>query len=538
MSDQQLSDVAKDLFRNGQENETREKAASLSLGYADLRQTFIPKEVLSYLSRDEVIKNKMIPLKTGNGVLFMGIVDPSLEDKELFENLKADYHFTEMQKILISESSYLDYLAKYTGIVKMSPRTETEDEIDISQVASISSFSDLEPILKKAPIQEVLKIILSVGFSTNASDIHIEPHTDTARIRLRLDGVLHEIANLSKENYNYVLSQVELHSSLKLNVDYPQNGRFAIKINDKELGVRIETVPSLHGDDIVLRLFNIQANLLNITQLGLSDFHLPLLKDSILRPHGMILVSGPTGSGKTSTIYALLNELNHEEVKIITLEDPIEYELSGITQSQVNEGASFEERLKAILREDPDIIMVGEIRDSGTAQTALQAALTGHLLISSIHANDAVTSITRMTEMITDPSLVAPSTNLIIAQRLVRKICSSCRQEYQLSEFEKGEVDRIISNLPEKLKPNTEVKFYRGSGCNKCFGLGFSGRTGIFEILKPDNSLQKLITEKASIAEIKESVKKNGMVTMEEDGLIKALKGITTIGEVLKTIRE
>lgn len=533
-----LGDVASNLYRDGQEAEAKSAAASLGLGYADLRKTYIPNEVLSHLSRDEAIANKAIPLKTTSGKLFLGMVDPKVENPDFFNALKRDYKLKEIQKILISEQSYLDWLTAYSSVQKMSARTMTEDEIDITKVTKIASFESFDKELQTAPIQELLKMILSAGFGALASDIHIEPHPDKARIRFRLDGVLHQVATLSRKNYDYFLSQVELHSSLKLNADYPQNGRFSIKLGDKDLGVRIETVPSLHGDDIVLRLFNIEAELLDITKLGLSSYHLPLLKEALMRPHGMLLVSGPTGSGKTSTIYAILNELNHEDVKIITLEDPVEYELRGITQSQIKEGDSFAERLKAILREDPDIIMVGEIRDSATAETALQAALTGHLLISSIHANNSVTSITRLVEMIGDPTLVTATTNIIIAQRLVRKICSNCKKEYQPNAYETHEINEIMAKIPEEIKPQGPLKFFRGEGCDKCFHVGLSGRIGIFEILHLDSEMQKLISAGAPISDLQETARKAGMITMEEDGLLKALEGVTTIGDVLKTVRE
>jgi type II secretory ATPase GspE/PulE/Tfp pilus assembly ATPase PilB-like protein len=420
----------------------------------------------------------------------------------------------------------------------MTPLKEAGENIDLSEVKEIPSFEELANQLQNAPIQDLLKMIMIVGFNVSASDIHIEPHDDWARIRYRLDGTLHEVATLTKERFRYVLSQVELHSNLKLNVNYPQNGRFSIKLKDRDVGVRIETMPSMHGEDIVLRLFNIQANMLKINDLGFAKYDEPLLKSALIRPHGMILVVGPTGAGKTSTIYSILNELNSKDVKIITLEDPVEYEMPGTTQSQINEGESFAERLKAVLREDPDIIMVGEIRDSATAQTALQAALTGHLLISTLHANDAVTAVIRLSDMIGDPTLVTASTNLIIAQRLVRKICPDCKEEYQPNQYEQRELEKIIESMNEEMKPAPPFKFFQGAGCPKCNQNGFKGRTGIFELLVLDNDLQKLVNTDASIFEVQEAAKKTGMITMEQDGILKALAGITALREVLKTIKE
>jgi type II secretory ATPase GspE/PulE/Tfp pilus assembly ATPase PilB-like protein len=300
----------------------------------------------------------------------------------------------------------------------------------------------------------------------------------------------------------------------------------------------VSQILNIHGDDIVLRLFNTQAQLLKIEELGFEDYAMPKLKEALNRPHGMLLVVGPTGAGKTSTIYAILNELNTEDVKIITLEDPVELEMPGTTQSQINEGESFADRLKAVLREDPDIIMVGEIREASTAATALQAALTGHLLISTLHANDSVTAITRLVGMIDEPALITASTNLIIAQRLVRKICPDCKEEYIPNRFEMQEFQKIVDTLPTDLRPSDNYKFYHGKGCATCHHIGFKGRLGIFELLQINAKLQKMIQENAPIFDLQAAARESGMVTMEQDGILKALAGVTTLSEVLKSVRE
>jgi type II secretory ATPase GspE/PulE/Tfp pilus assembly ATPase PilB-like protein len=538
MADKALSDVAQDLYRNGQEDEVRGNAAELRIGYADLRKTHLTDDVLAYLSKDEVIEYKAIPIKSQTGELYLGVVDSKKDFSKLFLNLKRDYKIAEIKLVLISEPSYLDWLTRYNDIKKMSPHIEEDEHLDLSKFVEIKSFKELAKDLNEAPIQDILKMVLLSGFSVGASDVHIEPREEKTRIRFRLDGTLHEVASLNPERYKFLLSQVELHSNLKLDASFPQNGRFSIRLKDREVGVRIETMPSLHGDDIVLRLFNTQESMLKISELGFSEYDEPILKGALIRPHGMILVVGPTGAGKTSTIYAILNELNTENVKIITLEDPIEYEMTGTTQSQINEGESFADRLKAVLREDPDIIMVGEIRETATAETALQASLTGHLLITTLHANDAVTAITRLVEMIGDATLVTACTNLIIGQRLVRVICPDCREDYQPNQYEAREIANIIDSMPDSLKPTVPYKFSHGAGCPSCNHLGFKGRIGIFELLTFNNDMQKIIGNKASIFEIQTQAKKDGMVTMEQDGILKAIKGITTVGEVLKSIKE
>lgn len=532
-----LNTVADDLYRNGQEAEVRAKAGHLGVGYADVRKSTIPNEVLEYLSRDEVIKYKAIPLKSDPKKLVLGIVDPTKDISTLIENLKQDYGIREVPIALISEPSYLDWLPRYTNITKMTPLS-TDERIDLGAVQDIDSFEELADLLVKAPIQDLLKMILYVAFKVGASDIHIEPREDYARIRYRLDGTLHEVATLDGDRYGYVLSQVELNANIKLNAPYPQGGRFSIRFNEKDLGVRIETMPSLHGDDIVLRLFNTQSETLQLTQLGFSSYALPRIDNAISRPHGMILVVGPTGAGKTTTIYSILNKLNTEDVKIITLEDPVEYEMSGTTQSQINDGESFAERLKAVLREDPDIIMVGEIREASTAETAIQAALTGHLLISTLHANDAVTAITRLYDMVGDPTMITAATNIIIAQRLLRKICPSCKEEYQPTQFELQEFSHILEKIPPQLKPVEPYHFYHGVGCLECQHIGYKGRLGIFEVLEMTGELQKLINERTSVFELREAANTLGFITMEQDGVLKALSGDTTITEVLRAVRE
>jgi len=531
-------DIAKDLYRDGVEKEARQKAESLNMPYADLSKVTSKSEVLSLLSKEEVIKYKVLPLSLDNKKLYIGVTNPSFDISKLKTDLVEDYRLKEVVTVIISDASYVDGLSLYENIRKQASHNERDEFIDLTETTSAPTFEELNKQLQEAPIQDLLNMILLMGFNSKASDVHVEPHNDHTIIRMRLDGVLHEVANLPKERYSYILSQVELHSNLKLNADYPQNGRFSIKIADQDLGVRIETMPSMHGDDIVMRLFNTQSKMLDLDGLGLSEYAKPILESSLMRPHGMIIMVGPTGSGKTTTIYAILNKLNSENVKIITLEDPIEYEMEGVTQSQINEGETFADRLKAVLREDPDIIMVGEIREASTAQVALQAALTGHLMVSTIHANDAVTAIIRLTEMIGDANLVTASTNVIIAQRLVRKICPKCRAAYAPTEYELAELNKIMAKMKDEIKPTEPYNFFRGNGCDDCHGIGFKGRIGIYELLEIDKNLQKLINEGVPIFEVQEAALAGGLVTMEQDGILKALDGITTLTEVLKTIRE
>ena len=530
--------AAKDYNRKSLETEKQELATKLGISYCDPRDKSIPSDVLTFMSKDEIIKYKSIPIVFSENELTLGIADPTKNFEELFASLKRDYALASIGLALISEPSYLELLVKYGDNVKKAPFKEDETTVNLDNISAVTTFEELDKQLQEAPIQDLLKIILLIAFKSKASDIHIEPKGDHARIRLRLDGTLHEVAILDERKYKYVLSQVELKGNMKLGSKIPQGGRFSINFENTTLGVRIETMPTMYDDDIVIRLFNSQATSLHISDLGIGPYALPHLEAALRRPHGMILIVGPTGSGKTTTIYAILNELNSESVKMITLEDPIEYKLDDAIQSQINEGESFFERLKAVLREDPDIIMVGEIRDANTAEVALQAALTGHLMISTLHANDAVTSIPRYLDLIDEPSLLAVSTNIIIAQRLVRQVCPKCKEIHVLTPYEVQELSRILTLMPENIRPKPPYTFYQGRGCNECKNIGFRGRVGIFEVLEMSRDIQKLINEGKTLFDIQDQVIKNGMITMEQDGVIKAISGITTLAEVLRVVRE
>lgn len=530
--DKNVKSKVQDLYREGQEDETLRKALDLGIKYFDLRKVELSDDILSILSKEEAEKYKAVPVYDKNKILVIGSTNPAGLGA-LTDSLKK--YFKSVEAALISEPSFKSILPRYQNIKKIDFE-KRDDTIDVD--VRVGTFSELNQRLTTAPIQDFLKIILSSAMEADSSDIHIEPGKDEVLVRFRIDGVLHEISKINAEKYKYLLSQIELRSGLKLGVNYAQQGRFDVKHEGKNLSVRVETIPTLYGDDIAIRLFQTQAEMLKLQNLGILEEQYHVIKEAILRPHGMILATGPTGSGKTSTIYAILNELNTPEVKIITLEDPIEYSLPGATQSQINEGENFDERLKAVLREDPDIIMVGEIRDDNTAKTALQAALTGHLLISTVHANNAVTAIIRMLELTHDASTFTASLNLLIAQRLLRKVCEACKKEYEPAEEEKKEAERILATFKESERNNIKLKFFKGEGCPKCNGIGFQGRIGIFEFLQMTSELQKLISANSTIFELQKGSIENEMLTMEQDGLIKICRGITTIGEVIKAVKE
>jgi type II secretory ATPase GspE/PulE/Tfp pilus assembly ATPase PilB-like protein len=529
-----LSNVVSSFNRDEKEEEVRARAEKLGMPYFDLRKLELSPDVLSYVDKNEALKG-IIPIEKKNKEIILGVADPAKPEVEQAAEYLAKFY--KVQKALISWDAVKEALPLFEGLKKQI--LEPDNDYEIQAFESAVTFADLAGQINSAPLQDILKFIVTSSLNSNVSDIHLEPQKEGARLRFRIDGVLYIIGNLSGERYKYVLSQIEMASGMKLNVDEAQEGRFEIKLKDKNISVRVETMPTLYGDDISLRIFNTEANMLALSELGLYDYDKAILSKTLVRPQGMILVVGPTGAGKTSTIYSILNELNKPEVKVITLEDPIEYALPGITQSQVHEDESFNTRLKAVLREDPDIIMVGEIRDSETANVALHAALTGHVMVSTFHANNAATALDLLKEISTDDNLLASAINLIIGQRLVRRLCITCRQSYVPNPEETEFAKNIFESIPVEVRGARKFEFYESAGCTACSNLGFAGRIGIFEMLSLTVELQKVVSmEDITVNEIQDAAKKSGMITMEQDGILKACDGITSISEVMKVVKE
>lgn len=529
-----ISDIVNSFNRDEREMAIREKAIQMNLPYYDSRQLEISPDVLSYVSKEEAAQG-VIPISKKGKQIVLGIADLNKpEARKIAEELNR---FIKVKLAIISWESAKELLPHYAGLKKHN--LEKHKDYEILATDEVITFSQLIEKFNSAPIQDILKFIVSAAIENDASDIHFEPKEKGAQVRFRIDGVLHIIGELNEERFKYVLSQIELASGLKLNVNEAQQGRLEVIIGGKDISVRVETMPTLYGDDISLRIFNEEAVTLSLEDLGLYDYHKTIIEDAIQRPQGMILVVGPTGAGKTSTIYAVLNKLNKPEIKIVTLEDPIEYSLNGITQSQINEGESYYTRLKAVLREDPDIVMVGEIRDSDTVDVALHAALTGHVMISTFHATNATTAISLLKQISKDNTLLATALNIIVAQRLVRRICPDCKKEYTPQGNEAQFVQKILSQMPDSLKAAHPIHFYKSVGCDKCSGIGYKGRIAIFEILVPSVDFQKLIYRNdITQPELQTAARQLGMITMEEDGLLKALDGVTSVSEVMKAVRE
>ncbi len=383
-------------------------------------------------------------------------------------------------------------------------------------------------------VTEILEIILIGAILLGISDIHLEPEEKNAKLRFRMDGILQDIFVFNLKTYKLLASRIKVLSKLKLNVENkPQDGRFSIVMKDL-IEIRASALPAENGESFVLRLLN-PANLITIEELGLSKHLVEAFNEQIKKPNGMIIVTGPTGSGKTTTLYAVLKKINSPDVKVITIEDPVEYHLPGLSQTQVDpaKGYTFANGLRSLMRQDPDVILVGEIRDLETAEIGMQAALTGHLVFSTLHTNDAAGAVSRLIDLGVKPISIAPSLNMVVAQRLPRKVCKHCFDLEKPSEKDLQFLEQELSNLPIEIPAiNSDIKIPKINGCQECNFTGYKGRIGIYETFLVDDEIERFILESPSIVDLKEMAIKKGMILMKKDGLIKVLEGITTIEEI------
>lgn len=541
--------VIKRLKKKSEEEEALAIATASLLPYIDLY--IIPVDIndIRSIPEEDSIKYKLGVFHKSGKKVRMIITDPfDMEVVKYLEKLSNEKGW-EVNLYVGSLSSLKKIWDKY----KVNPFLETLDLFSIKLTGkNLEEFEkkfkkllELKDRAEEIPTTEVLSIIISGAIKMRASDIHFEPQKDKVRMRYRIDGVLQDIGFFPHKVYRSVLSRIKMLGKMKLNVrDIAQDGHFSINMNDEgesdskgKLDIRANIIPGNHGESIVMRLLSQATASVQIEELGLQGLASERVNVQIAKPNGMILVTGPTGSGKTTTLYSFINKLNQTDVKIITVEDPIEYEIKGISQTQIakTRGYTFAEGLRAIVRQDPDIILVGEIRDNETAEVAVQAALTGHLVLSTLHTNNASASVSRLLEMGIRPSLIVSSVNAFIAQRLVRKLCPHCKEKYEPAGETIDSIKKIISMISPKARveiPKEIDVLYRPVGCPKCNNLGYIGRIGIFEIVTITENIEKLILEMAGETEIKEAALEEGMITMAQDGIIKALQGTTSMEEV------
>lgn len=541
-----LAQKIKDMAEREHEDEVRKAAAAEGLGYVNLKGVAIPEDILRQLP-EGLINEKIIcfyfaPHNTAR----LAVAEESLPNlsalkarlPENFGKVKNEWFLTSSVSFDAAKKLY-DSLPK----IKEMPHGVELTAEDISSVSSsINSLTDIEKKLKDVPLTQMVALIIAAGVKIKASDIHIECEVDGVKLRYRIDGVLHTAAVLEPSVWQQLISRLKLLAELKLNIsDKPQDGRFSIFLVGDKIDVRVSTLPTNYGESVVMRLLLAKSVNLKFSDLGLRPNLEKILRREIGRPNGMIITTGPTGSGKTTTLYAVLNELNNSETKIITIEDPIEYELKGVNQSQINEAGdyTFAKGLRSIVRQDPDVIMVGEMRDLETVDIALNAALTGHLVLSTLHTNDAAGAIPRFLAMGAKPYLLAPALDLTIAQRLVRRLCDKCKKEIQLEPEIKEKVMAVLKEVPPAelaAVGNLEnIKFFGSVGCESCSGIGYSGRVGIYEMFNMAPEIEQVVlSNEVSEYKIRDLAKKSGMVTLVADGLIKAAEGVTSVDEVFR----
>lgn len=531
------------------ETEAMRLASDLGAPYINLERFPISQEALRQLPRETAQALGAVCFFATPDEVRVGALDPNQpEVKELLTSIQ-DRNHAQGGLYLISQTSFERVMEMYNTLPTIKPITkdiQIKSE-DVAKVqADVNDFRSLQTMLEKKSTTDVLTIVLGAALKLDSSDVHIEAEQDRIMVRLRLDGILHDVASLPKEIYKQLISRIKLLSSLKINVtDKPQDGRFTIKFTEYDIDLRISTIPTVYGESVVMRLLKQKQDGITLDKLGMRGSALEQLKKEIQRPNGMIIATGPTGSGKTTTLYAVLKILNEPGVKIITLEDPVEYRIEGVNQSQIDRSKdyTFAKGLRSMLRQDPDIVMVGEIRDLETADIAVQAALTGHLMLSTIHTNSAAGAIPRFLSMGVKPFLLAPALNCVIGQRLVRKVCQSCRRQTALADLPadlQENINKVLAGLPPAEQKEIADKprtFYMSVGCPACNELGYKGRINVCELFTMVPEIEQAITTgQVAEYEIEQIARGRGMVTMVEDGILKALDGITTPDEVFRVI--
>jgi len=544
-TEQKFAKKLHDIDLKTKEEIVAKQAASFGLPYIDLSAFPITAEALRIIPETLAKEKQTICFFSATEEIRIGAVEYNDEIKEFAYQL-GERHHANAQVYLISENSFAKAAKLYANLPTVKPISKdiniTDEELEKFKTGVID-FRSLEKQFSDVSISDILTLMIASALKVDSSDIHVEAEENGIVMRYRIDGVLHDVATLPKEQWKKFISRIKLLAALKINItDRPQDGRVTLKLSSGSLDVRVSTMPTIFGESVVMRILHSGSKGVTFDELGLRGDAYTKLKKEVERPNGMIITTGPTGSGKTTTMYAVLRTLNKPGVKIITLEDPVEIKMEGINQSQVDASRdyTFAKGLRSLLRQDPDICMVGEIRDLETAEIAIQAALTGHLILSTIHTNSASGTIPRFLSMGVKPFLLAPALNSIIGQRLVRKICEHCQEEYTPDPENMERVMKNLQTLPEAEKKNVnlkKLKFFRGKGCEQCSGLGYKGRVGIYEIFIMNKEIEKaILSSEVSEYTIQELAIKGGMVTMVQDGILKALDKITTVEEVFRVI--
>ena len=534
---EELQSTLTDIALKRKEQEAQSQATVIGVPYIDLSKFPISQDAIALVPKAEAEKLKVACFFLEKKQARLAAVNPEDSEVEVLKNHLAQENGLTVKIYKTSSFSFSKALKFYDvlpKIKKSKPGVEITEKALQNFKSKIKDLKDIQALIKKVSVTDFITFVIAGGVNFQASDIHIESEEKDVKIRYRIDGVLNDVANFDKTLWQKAISRIKLLAGLKINVQKkPQDGRFTIFLEKERIDVRVSTLMTAFGEGLVIRLLMSSAVGLKFKDLGLRDEDYKILETEIKKNTGMILTTGPTGSGKTTMLYAILNQLNTPDKKIITLEDPIEYELKGINQSQTapDKGFTFATGLRSILRQDPDIIMVGEIRDLETAETAIDAALTGHLVVSTLHTNNAPAAIPRLLSLDVKPSLLGSALNAVLGQRLVRRLCPDCKTEAKLDTKTQTRVEKILSTLDV----NNPV-FYTASGCPKCSGFGYQGRIAIFEIFQINKKVQDILKPDITEKQLSDIAQQSGMLTMVQDGLLKALNGVTSVDEIFRVI--
>jgi type IV pilus assembly protein PilB len=548
--DKQRQKVA-ELREQEEEQLVQMMSQKYGLPYIDLSISPVNIDALRIIKEQEAREAEVASFNIINKKVSIAITSPSSDKTaDIIADIKTRGYVPEVfmashQSLEKVWNRYKDL--SYSSETKGGALDIENDEID-TLTKSVKTIDDIkqsiETVLaqkKSYRISRILEIILAGAISVDASDIHIEPEEESVRLRYRLDGVLNDILNLDNDTCKLLLSRIKLISNLKLNIkDKAQDGRFSIKLADQEIEIRTSLLPGGYGESVVLRVLNPNAISVPLEDLGINKKLLDLIMKELQKPNGMILNTGPTGSGKTTTLYAFLKKIHTPEIKIITIENPIEYHLKGIVQTQVEEekGYTFLEGLRSALRQDPDVIMVGEIRDEETAEIAINSALTGHLVFSTLHTNNAAGTFPRLIDLGVNPKVITSAINIAMAQRLIRKLCDKCKKKATLSEAENKIIKNTLDSIVDKkyLEGLDLTNVHESVGCKECNFTGFKGRTGIYEAVLTDENVENVVIQNPSEREINKASESQGLLTMKQDGIIKILSGVTSLDELRRVI--
>ncbi|HEY5601155.1 MAG TPA: ATPase, T2SS/T4P/T4SS family [Patescibacteria group bacterium] len=516
------------------------RAQHLRLPFITVADKIISSDALTLVPEAVAKRYNLIPFEKDESSLSVAMVDPQdvqvLEFVEQKTGLKIKPHVgisTDIQRA-ITEQYAQSLSTEVTAALKEAGASTGQVVDETVKQAELDA-----QVIREAPVAKIVSQLLEYGIKSKASDVHIEALEGKTRVRYRLDGILHEKLILPQKVHDAVVSRIKILSGMKIDEKrVPQDGRFNFTIGSESVDLRVSSLPTVHGEKIVMRLLKKSGGVPTMADLGLRGTALKNLESNILRPHGIILITGPTGSGKTTTLYSILTKINSVRVNIVTLEDPVEYQMGGINQVQINPaaGLTFASGLRSFLRQDPNIIMVGEIRDVETADLAIQASLTGHLVFSTLHTNNSAGALPRLLDMGAEPFLIASTVTSIVAQRVVRKICENCKETYEPVKEVEEDIKKVLGELYKSgLK---KLQLFRGKGCEECNSSGYTGRIGIFEVLVVSEKIGRLVMEHGTSQQVEQQSVIDGMVTLKQDGYLKAVEGITTIEEVLRVAQE